>query len=89
MLENLCECDLSLFHPKILEAIDYIRNINKQGLDVDAIYGLLKKSLYFNSQEFSNRFSLFSLFSFILTNFHNCKLQFIPNIFDKPYKNIR
>ena len=65
MLQNLCECDLktlSLFHPKILEAIDYIRNINKQGLDVDAIYGLLKKSLYFNSQELSNRFSLFSLF---------------------------
>ena len=63
MLHNLRECypkTLSLFHPKILEVIDSVRNINKQCLGVDAIYGVLKRPLHFNFQEFSNRFSLFS-----------------------------
>ena len=41
MLQDLFQCDpstLSLFQPKVLEAIDYIRNINKQRPDVDGIY---------------------------------------------------
>ena len=40
MLQNLCECNpntLSLLQPKVLEAIDYIRNTDKQHHDVDAV----------------------------------------------------
>ena len=47
MLQYSCECDpniLSLFQPKVLKAIDYIRNINKQCPDVDAIYKHISRS---------------------------------------------
>ena len=35
---------LPLFHPKVLEAIDYIRNLNKQHPHVDAIYKHISRS---------------------------------------------
>ena len=35
---------LSLFQPKILEAIDYIRNINKQRPDAEAIYWYISRT---------------------------------------------
>ena len=41
------ECDpitLTLFQPKVLEAIDYIRNINKLHPDVDVIYKQISRS---------------------------------------------
>ena len=47
MLQNLCECNpntLSLLQPKVLEAIDYIRNIDKQHHDVDAVYKRMSRS---------------------------------------------
>ena len=47
MLQYSCECDpniLSLFQPKVLKAIDYIGNINKQCPDVDAIYKHISRS---------------------------------------------
>lgn len=91
MLHNLRECDpktLSLFHPKILEVIDSVRNINKQCLDVDAIYGVLKRPLHFNpksSQIDFHYFHDFRLFSQIFM-IVNCN-SFL--IFDKSCKNIR
>ena len=45
--QNSSECNpntLSLFQPKVLEVIDYIRNINKQRPDVDAIYKHISRS---------------------------------------------
>ena len=33
-----------MFQPKVLEAIDYIRNINIQRLDIDAIYKHISRS---------------------------------------------
>ena len=35
---------LSLFQPKILAAIDYIRNVNKQRPDAEAIYKYISRT---------------------------------------------
>ena len=39
-----CSDVLSLFQPKILEAIDYIRNVNKQLPDAEAIYKYISRT---------------------------------------------
>ena len=47
MLQDSCECDpnaLSLGQPKVLDATDYIRNINKQLPDFDPIYKHIVRS---------------------------------------------
>ena len=47
MLQDSCECDpnaLSLGQPKVLDATDYLRNINKQLPDFDPIYKHIVRS---------------------------------------------
>lgn len=47
MLQDLCDCDpntLSLFQLKVLEDLNYVRNINKQRPDFDAICKHISRS---------------------------------------------
>ena len=54
MLQDSCECVsnvLSLFQSKVLDAIDYMRNIVKQPPDFDATYKHILRSEALNIYE--------------------------------------